>query len=46
MKTTMREKMSTVINKGFMMRFKAVTDIMFTIVGSNLKTNRTAIAEP
>ena len=45
-KTNMRAKMSTVSNKGFMMRYKAVAAIVFTVVGPTPKLNRTSIAKP
>ena len=38
--------MSTVSNKGFMMRYKSVTAILFTVVVPPPKLNRVAIAVP
>ena len=38
--------MSTFSNKGFMMQYKAVTAILFTLVVSPPKTNQTTIAVP
>ena len=38
--------MSSFSNEGFMMRCKAVTDILFTVVGSPQKPNQTAISVP
>ena len=46
MKQTMRENMSKVSNEGFMIQCKTVTEIMFTVVGTPTKPNRTDIAIP
>ena len=42
----MRAKMSTVSNEGFMMQCKAVTAILFSVVGPPPKLNQKAIAVP